>query len=75
MALLERCGIAGESVSLCRQALRTPRAQALPSERERETSSWLPAKDGLLLDAFGSKCRTPSSLRTISACKLPCFPS
>jgi len=43
---IRRCGLVGESVSLCRRALRAPIVQALPNEEER-CSSWLPVAASL----------------------------
>jgi len=47
-ATSKRCGLVGESVSLCRQALRAPSVQALPNE-EDGCSSWLLVAASLFL--------------------------
>jgi len=45
------CGLVGESVSLCRCALRAPSVQALPNE-EDGCSSWLPVAASLFLSCL-----------------------
>jgi hypothetical protein len=63
VALWNRCGLVGESVSLCRQALRASRLKFCPVQKR--ASSWLPLDQEVELpvSSFSS---------TMSAWTLPC---
>jgi len=63
VALLERYGLVGGSVSLCRKALRSPSTQALSSVEEthlraacRRVSFWLPLEQDEELLAPSASC-------------------
>ena len=75
--MVRRCGLVRVGVALLEEVHHCEGGLEIlcsNSTQCRRTSSWLPTEERRLA-AFISRCRTLSSFsRTMSACRLPCFP-